>query len=190
MNRTRLFPGLVLVAALASFFFGDARAVGPAGADYRMVPGDRLEISVWKEADLQKAVTVMPDGNLSFPLIGLVAAAGKTIDELRGEVEKKLTAYIPEPVVTVSVTEQAGRVYVIGQVARSGAFPINPRINVLQALALAGGLTPFAKGGDILVLRTSASGQQSMPFKFNQVSEGRGLEQNISLESGDVIIVP
>lgn len=190
MNLARLFPGLVLAAALAIFPVVDAYAVGPTGADYRMVPGDRLEISVWKEADLQKAVTVMPDGKLSFPLIGLVDAAGKTLNELRSEVEKKLTAFIPEPVVTVSVTEQAGRVYVIGQVARSGAYPINPRINVLQALALAGGLTPFAKGGDILVLRAGASGQQSISFKFNQVSEGRGLEQNISLESGDVIIVP
>jgi polysaccharide export outer membrane protein len=183
---SRRFLSTLLFAVVA----GTAAAAGPATAEYRMVAGDRLEIAVWKEADLQKTVTVMADGNLSFPLIGQVAAAGKTIDELRREVEKRLTAYIPEPVVTVSVTEQAGRVYVIGQVTRSGAYEINPSINVLQALALAGGLTPYAKGDDILVLKNAGGGQRALPFKFGQVSQGRNLDQNVSLESGDVIIVP
>ena len=185
-------------AALAAFAlailgpFADlASAAAPALADYRILPGDKLEVSVWKEAELQKPVTITPDGKLSFPLIGVIVAAGKTVDEVRIEIEKRLTMYIPEPVVTVSVTDLAGRVYVIGQVLRAGALQTNPRINVLQALALAGGLTPFAKGDDIIVLKAGDAGQQrTLQFKFGQVAQGRNLEQNVLLESGDVIIVP
>jgi len=168
-----------------------AHAAGPVGAEYRLLPGDRLEIAVWKEADLQKVVIVTPDGNLSFPLIGVVSAAGKTIVEVRQEIERRLATYMPDPVVTVTVTALAGRVYVIGQVARPGAFETNPRINVLQALALAGGLTPFAKGDDIIVLRADPAGSQRvLQFRFGQVSQGRNVEQNTLLENGDVIVVP
>ena len=168
-----------------------ADAAGPVGAEYRLQAGDRLEIAVWKEADLQRTVIVTPDGNLSFPLIGLVAAAGKTISEVRQEIEKRLSTYMPDPVVTLAISALAGRVYVIGQVARPGALEMNPRINVLQALALAGGLTPFAKGDDIILLRGDVTGDQRvLQFKFGQVSQGRNLEQNTLLESGDVVIVP
>jgi polysaccharide export outer membrane protein len=177
---------LVLSAGAAS-----THAAGPVNAEYRLLPGDRLEVAVWKEADLQKVVIVTPDGNLSFPLIGIVSAAGKTLVEVKQEIERRLATYMPDPVVTVTVTALAGRVYVIGQVARPGALETNPRINVLQALALAGGLTPFAKGDDIIVLRAVASGDQRvLQFKFGQVSQGRNLEQNTPLENGDVIVVP
>ena len=159
-----------------SFVPVTAQAVAPIGAEYRLLPGDRLEIAVWKEADLQKVVIVTPDGNLSFPLIGIVSAAGKTIVEVRQEIERRLATYMPDPVVTVTVTALAGRVYVIGQVVRPGALETNPRINVLEALALAGGLTPFAKGGDIILLRADPAGSQRvLPFTVGQVSQGRNV---------------
>lgn len=187
----RIVVLLLLAQVISMPFSGPASAAAPALADYRILPGDKLEIAVWKEAELQKPVTITPDGKLSFPLIGVIVAAGKTVDEVRVEIEKRLATYIPEPVVTVSVTELAGRVYVIGQVLRAGALQTNPRINVLQALALAGGLTPFAKGDDIIVLKAGEAGQQrTLQFRFGQVAQGRNLEQNVLLESGDVVIVP
>lgn len=187
--RTAMVVGIALAASWP--VAEPATAATPALADYRILPGDKLEISVWKEAELQKPVTITPDGKLSFPLIGVIAAAGKTVDEVRVEIEKRLMTFIPEPVVTVSVTDLAGRVYVIGQVLRAGALQTNPRINVLQALALSGGLTPFAKGDDIIVLKAGEAGQQrTLQFRFGQVAQGRSLEQNVLLESGDVVIVP
>ena len=99
--------------------------------------------------------------------------------------------YIPEPVVTVTVEDvQGNRVYVIGQVTRPGMFVMNPQVNVLQALSLAGGTTPFAKLDSISVLRSSGTTQKTLPFRYSQVVEGKGLEQNITLESGDVVVVP
>jgi len=162
-----------------------------APADYKLHAGDRIEVSVWKEVDLQRKVTVRPDGRFTFPLTGDVKAVGRSADEIRLDIESRLKRYIPEPVVTVTVEETAGnRIYVIGQVARPGMFVMNPQLNVLQALSLAGGTTPFAKLDSISVLRNSAGSQQSLPFRYNQVVDGKSLDQNILLESGDVVVVP
>jgi polysaccharide export outer membrane protein len=162
-----------------------------ATADYTLHAGDKIEVSVWKEEDLQRQVTVRPDGRFSFPLTGDVQAVGRSADEVRGDIENRLKRYISEPVVTVTVVEVAGnRVYVIGQVARPGMFVMNPQLNVLQALSLAGGTTPFAKLDDISILRHSGMSQQTLPFRYGQVVEGKSLEQNITLESGDVVVVP
>jgi polysaccharide export outer membrane protein len=161
-------------------------------ADYRLHAGDKLDVSVWKETEMQKPnIVIAPDGKFSFPLAGQVAAAGKTVAEVRQEIENRLKAFIPEAVVTVAVLEVGGDVaYVIGQVSKPGAFLLNPRLNVLQALSLAGGGTPFAKLDSIIVLRGSHASQRALPFRFSQVSSGRNLEQNVDLESGDVIVVP
>jgi len=159
--------------------------------DYLLLPGDKLEVSVWKETEMQRIVIVRPDGKFSFPLTGEVKAAGRTVDQVRSEIEGKLARYISEPVVTVSLAEIVGnRVFVIGQVLKPGVFVMNPQVNVLQALALAGGMTPFAKTDDIIVIRGNASAQRTLPFRYGQVSSGRNLEQNILLESGDVVVVP
>jgi polysaccharide export outer membrane protein len=161
-------------------------------SEYRLHPGDKLDISVWKETEMQKPVVVIPpDGRISFPLAGQIMAAGRTVSEVRQSIETDLKRFIPDPVVTVSITDTGGNVaYVIGQVAKPGGFALNPRINVLQALSLAGGGTPFAKLDSIIVIRNSQIGQRVLPFRFGQVSEGKNLEQNVQLESGDVIVVP
>jgi polysaccharide export outer membrane protein len=159
--------------------------------DYKLHPGDEIEVSVWKEVDLQRKVVVRPDGRFTFPLSGEVAAAGRTVSDVRTDIENRLKRYIPEPVVTVSVTGIGGnQIYVIGQVNKPGAYVMNPQINVLQALSVAGGATPFAGLNDIIVIRGSGAGQRVLPFRYSDVSKGRNLEQNVLLEAGDVVIVP
>jgi polysaccharide export outer membrane protein len=161
-------------------------------ADYRLHAGDKLEVGVWKEVEMQKpSIIIRPDGKFSFPLAGDIPAAGKTVADVRQDIETRLKKYIPEPVVTVGVIEVGGNVaYVIGQVAKPGAFVMNPTLNVLQALSLAGGATPFAKLDSIIVIRTDLGGQHTLTFRYAQVSAGKDLTQNVTLESGDVVVVP
>ena len=161
-------------------------------ADYRLHAGDTLDVAVWKETELQRpTLVVAPDGRFSFPLAGQIMAAGKTVAEVRRELETKLMKYIPEPVVTVGIVGVAGNTaYVIGQVNKPGAFVMNPALNVLQALSLAGGGNPYAKMDSIIVIRGSSGAQRVLPFRFSQVSAGKDLAQNVVLESGDVVLVP
>ena len=159
--------------------------------DYRLHAGDRLFVSVWKETEMQKEVVITPDGKVAFPLAGEFVAAGRSVTEVRGEIETRLKKYIPEPVVTVTVAAVAGNVaYVIGQVQKPGAIVMNPSITVLQALSIAGGATPYAALNDIIIVRGVGGKQKPYVFRYSDVSRGRSLEQNILLESGDVIIVP
>lgn len=159
--------------------------------DYHLQPGDQIEVSVWGEEELQRIVLLRPDGKFAFPLAGEINAGGKTASEIQAELAEKLLVYIPEAVVTVSVTGIEGnQIYVIGQVQRPGSFVMNPRINVLQALSLAGGTTPFAALNNIIVIRGSGANQRVFHFAYNDITRGRNLDQNIQLESGDVVIVP
>jgi polysaccharide export outer membrane protein len=159
---------------------------------YLVQPGDLLEVSVWKEEDLQRQVLVRPDGRFSFPLAGDVDATGKTVEDLRLEVTSRLQQFIPDLVVTVTVAEIRGnKIYVIGQVNNPGEFVVNPRVDVMQALSMAGGTTPFAALNDIKILRRDESGRQrAISFAYKSVEKGRSLEQNIVLNSGDVVVVP
>lgn len=185
-----------LIVCLAIVLAGVTLQSPPVGAqgapgDYKLHAGDKLQVSVWKELDLQRTLIIRPDGKFSFPLTGEVQAAGRTPDDIRADVEGRLKKYIPEPVVTVTVEDVAGnRIYVIGQVKKPGAFVMNPRLNVLQALSLAEGATPFAKLDDIMVIRGTGASQTTLPFRYSQVTEGKSLGQNILLESGDVVVVP
>jgi polysaccharide export outer membrane protein len=158
---------------------------------YTVKPGDILSIAVWKEPDLQGPVLVRPDGSFSFPLAGQIDARGKTVGELQTIVVDKLKKFISDPVVTVSIQEVKGnKVYVLGQVNKPGEFIVNPRVDVMQALSMAGGTTAFASLGEIVILRRTDAGQQSLPFKYADVARGRNLQQNIMLQAGDVVVVP
>ncbi len=158
---------------------------------YTVNPGDVLTISVWKEPDLQADVLVRPDGYFSFPLAGEIEANRKTVDEIRIAVTEKLKRFIPDLVVTVSTVQIGGnKVYVIGQVNRPGDFLVNPRVDVMQALALAGGMTPFADVNDIRILRREGHVRKAIPFRFRDLERGKNLEQNIILQPGDVVVVP
>ena len=202
----RTFASAVLVLALyvAGASAQNARPATPAQQNknvpgaatatpgYQIQPGDLLQISVWREEDLKQEVLVRPDGGFSFPLAGDMTALGKTVEDIRKEIADRLVRYIPDLVVTVAVKEINGnKIYVIGQVNRPGGFVMNPRVDVLQALSIAGGTTPFAKLDDIIVLRRSSeTNEVKLPFRFNDVVKGRGLEQNVLLLSGDVVVVP
>jgi len=166
-------------------------AVTAQEAGYMVKPGDGLEISVWKEPDLQGPVLVTPDGSFSFPLVGQVDARGKTVTDLQQVITERLAKYISDPVVTVSIREIRGnKVYVIGQVNRPGEFIVNPRVDVIQALSMAGGTTAFAALDDIRILRRTGPKQESLEFDYNAVVRGKSLEQNIELRAGDIVVVP
>jgi polysaccharide biosynthesis/export protein len=193
-KQMKLYPLLFL--SVASFFVMPAMAEDDSGSApasaYRIQPGDVLNISVWKEQDLQADVIVRPDGGLSFPLAGDQAAEGHTVDELRKVLADKLKKYIPDPVVTVAVRALGGnRVYVVGKVARPGEFPFSRPLDVMQSLSLAGGATSFADVNDIRILRRGENGKQViLPFRYDDVSRGRHLEQNVLLQTGDTVVVP
>lgn len=190
MHKTTFL--LILLAAIAALSPAAAQeAAAPARLDYRVNPGDTLEISVWKEEDLQREVLVRPDGGMSFPLAGEIQAEGKTVAQIRADLESRLSRYIPDLVLTVTVTDVSGnRVFVVGQVEKPGVFIMNPDLDVMQALSLAGGTTPFASLDDIKILRRQGAQRTAIRFDFTQVSRGRSLEQNIVLQSGDVVVVP
>jgi polysaccharide biosynthesis/export protein len=165
---------------------------GPNEPGYRVNAGDRLDISVWKEADLQRQVLVRPDGAFSFPLAGQIMAEGRTVAEIQVELEEQLSRFIPDLVSTVTVVDVNGnRIYVLGQVNAPGSYVMNPVLDVMQALAMAGGTTPFAALKDIRILRRDDDGvQRAYGFDYTSVADGRRLEQNVQLQSGDVVVVP
>lgn len=189
MYNSLKYLALLLLTAGAS---APLAAQEPPGGGYAVQPGDILEISVWKEEDLQREVLVRPDGRFSFPLAGEVDATGKTVGELREEISANLQKYIPDLIVTVSVKSILGnKVFVIGQVNKPGEFVVNPRVDVMQALSMAGGTTPFAALNDIVVLRRDGNGsQRAIRFAYKDVERGRSLDQNIVLTSGDIVVVP
>jgi polysaccharide export outer membrane protein len=167
-----------------------SRAAGELPS-YAINAGDILQVSVWKEPDLQLDVLVRPDGEFSLPMIGEVQAAGKTVETLREEITKRISAYVPDAVVTVALKQLSGdKVYVLGKVNRPGEYAVNRYVDVMQALSIAGGTTPFASLDDIAILRRDGAGQRALEFKYSQVSKGKNLEQNIILQSGDVVVVP
>jgi polysaccharide biosynthesis/export protein len=177
---------LLTVTAIAP-----AAAAAEATAGYHFNPGDLVRVSVWREEELDRQALVQPDGTISFPLVGQIAAAGRTPQEVQGEIVKRIETYIPEPVVTVELLEARGnKVYVIGEVEHPGEYQLGRPITAVQAISLAGGFTPFAGRGRIQILRRDASGDTSIPFDYNAVADGKNLAGNIELLPGDTVIVP
>ena len=162
---------------------------GPA---YLVRPGDILQVSVWKEPELTRELLVRPDGGFSFPLAGQVHAQGRAVADIEQEIKARIERYIPEPVVTVSVMKVLGNnMNVVGKVNRPGEYIMNGPVDVLKAISMAGGTTIFADLDDIVVLRRAVDGSQiAIPFDYTEVEAGENLEQNILLQSGDVVVVP
>jgi len=158
---------------------------------YKIQPGDVLLISVWKEENLNQEVIVRPDGEITFPLVGEAKAAGGSIEKLRQLISERLKKYIPDPVVTVSIKQLSGNtIYVIGKVNRPGAFPIVRKVDVMQALSMAGGTSTYAALNKIKILRRANGKLKAIPFEYGEVEKGKNLEQNIILKAGDVVVVP
>ncbi len=185
----------LLLAWIAGMLSLPAGAIDTAdlqsSTDYVIGQGDVLVISIWKDESLTREVVVLPDGTITFPLIGTVIAEGKTVSGLKRDIEEKIKRFVPDPVLFVSVrSANSMYVYVIGRVNNPGRFVLNSNVNVLQALAMAGGLTPFAEKNAIKIIRTDNGKSSMMKFRYNDVIKGRSIEQNIILKRGDVIVIP
>jgi polysaccharide biosynthesis/export protein len=182
---------IIVAAALLLVGMATQQVAWAQDIAYKVLPGDILSISVWREPELQGSVVVRPDGGFSFPLVGEVDARGKSLADLQKVVRERVSKFIPDAVVTVSLQEIKGnKVYVIGQVNKPGEFPVSRRVDVMQALSMAGGATAFAALGDIMVIRRTETGQLVLPFHYTDVVRGKNLEQNVLLEPGDVVVVP
>jgi polysaccharide export outer membrane protein len=162
-------------------------------ADYQIGPEDVLEVSVWRNEALSKTVTVRPDGKISLPLIGDVQVAGQTADQVREAITAQLKAYYKEPPqVSLIVLQTNGYVvYIMGEVQRPAQYQVKRGTTFLQAVALAGGFTPFASTNDIVVLRKSDknSEQIAIPIRSKDILSGKNLANNILLKAGDTIVV-
>lgn len=184
-----LCGAVVFISTAAATAGGETKTKG-----YGLQPGDIIRISVWQEdrgQQPQQPILVRPDGGISYPLAGNVQAAGRTVEELTEVITKRLSKYIPNPIVTVTLEQIPGnRIYILGRVNKPGDFVIARDVDVMQALAMAGGLTPFADREGIKVLRTENGKQVPIPFNYSEVEQGEHLGQNISLHAGDVIVVP
>ena len=166
-----------------------------AEANYRINPGDILLVLVWNEDSLNQnpEILVRPDGYINFPLAGEIEAAGQTPGQLEGKLADALSDYLKDrPTVTVSLRQLSGnKIYVLGKVQRPGEYPLNRPTDVMQALALGGGLTTYAAENSISVLRRDENGQQqAIEFEYGEVKDGDALETNILLRAGDVVVVP
>lgn len=182
---------VVLLALVAAWSTTSTPAVGQAMPEYRLNPGDVVRISVWREEELLREARIQPDGTVSYPLVGSVPAANRTPTAVAETITQELEEFIPDAVVTVELLEAQGyRVYVIGEVERPGEYQLSQPITVLQALSIAGGLTPFAGTGGIRILRTQTDEQMSIAFDYDAVADDGEMDKNIFLEAGDTVIVP
>ena len=166
---------------------GEAASTTP---DYRLVAGDKLRIEVYKDDKLSQSLQVRPDGKITLPLIGDIAAAGRTSSQLRDAIATSLKEYNTNPIVTVIVVETVPPlIYVMGEVNAAGPQPLKGEMTVLQALAAAGGFKDFANTKNIRVLRQGPSGEHTtLPFNYKDAIRGGG--KPIVLQPGDTIIVP
>jgi len=189
-----LFQIVLCSLAIAAFGAASAKA---QDAGYRINGGDLLHISVYGEQNLDRDVPVQPDGGIAFPLVGNLNARNMTLKELQGKIAANLreSQYFPnitDNEVTVSMVKATGNsVSVVGQVKQPGTFAYDTQLDVMQALSLAGGLTPFASKSKIKILRRDQAGTQTaILFDYSDVEDGVHLDKNILLRGGDVVVVP
>lgn len=160
-------------------------------APYVIQAGDLIEVSVWKNPELSRTVLVRPDGRISLPLLNEIPAAGRTTLELRDLLAEKLAEYVSMNEVSVIVHEvRSVAVSVIGEVQQPGRYPLQSRTTVLDALAMAGGLTEFASCRGITVLRSDGGRTRRLPFSYKKATSADGTEENFVIQAGDIIVVP
>lgn len=186
-----IFTAQLSVAATPPTPTHTEKAAASVPAEYKIGPGDVLNISVWKEEGMQLEVLVKPDGGITFPLAGDIRASGLTTTELTTKIQSNLKRYIPNPVVTVSVLQAvSNKIYVVGKVNRPGEYQATRYMDVLQALSIAGGLTPYAESDEIRIIRRINGEKKVYMFDYDEVINGDHLESNIILQAGDTIAVP
>lgn len=188
MNKILLFAVFLLSASIWPKLVVAAEANQNI---YRLHQGDSLSVSVWRQDALQRQVVVLPDGSITFPLVGRVDVAGLSAPEVEQSIAKKLKAYIPDPVVSVVITAIDGnRAYVIGKVTHPGPLIINGPIAVLQAIAIVGGFDKFADEDGIKVIRNISGGEGIFPVHYDDIISGKDMSTNILLQAGDTVVVP
>jgi polysaccharide export outer membrane protein len=206
MALSKLLAGFLVVVVTSSggmaFAQAPAAAKAPAKAppdqsqvpdlgQYRIGPEDSLQISVWKNDAMSRAVIVRPDGKISLPLLNDVQAAGLTPLELRDVLIKQLTEYMPTPEVSVIVVEpKSFKVAVIGEVPRPGRYELRSWTTMLDMLALVGGFNQFSARGRIFILRPEGDKMKRIPFNYNKAITEGGEQENFYLRAGDIIVVP
>lgn len=188
--KERLTVFLLVLAAVprGTSFAQSAAPAAPAKASgVKVAPADVLQVNVWKEPDLTRDFEVRMDGMITVPLVGDLVVAGKTPSQISETLTKALEAYVDAPRVTVGVKANSSRFYVLGQVAKSGEFPLNGRTTVVQGLALAGGFKEFAKTEGIVIIRDD---QSVIPVNYKRIADGKEVSQNVILAPGDTVVVP
>lgn len=163
-----------------------------ATASYKLRAADRLQVSVWREEALQREVRVLPDGSISFPLVGRLSVAGLDAEQVEKQIAERLKAYIPDPIVTVALSGTDGNVvYVLGKVNKPGVVPLTANATtVLQVLSQAGGLDRFADGNAVRVLREEGGPRTVLPVRYNDLIKGDSLQTNVRVQAGDIVLVP
>jgi polysaccharide biosynthesis/export protein len=196
----RFVAGLLVISGLTVAAPAGAQAPSAGASDrdgnrnaapetYRIGPEDVLQISVWKNETMSRSVPVRPDGKISLPLLNDVQAGGLTALELREVLTKQLTAYMPNPEVSVIVTGvNSFKVSIIGEVGRTGRYELKSWTTVLDLLAMAGGFSQFASRSRIVILQPDGKGMKRIPFNYNKVVGGE--QENFYLRNGDIIVVP
>jgi len=193
MCRKQALYFLVLVAIL--FAVGAPLCTHAAAEtlppEYTIGANDHLQVFVWKEPDLTRDVTVMADGRITFPLIGEIMAAGRTVNELKKIIADKLKKFVTAPEVTVIVAQSLSRqIYTIGKLMRAGPYPLAPNMTVLQAISAAGGFAEWADTKNIMIVRHEQGKEVQLRFNYKDFVDGKNLQQNILLKPRDTIVVP
>jgi polysaccharide export outer membrane protein len=190
----RALRGLSVLGLAASSLWASPQAApakpaaSVSSSAYMVGPTDVLRVNVWREPELSVDVTVRLDGMITVPLLGDVPAAGRAPGDIAQSISQGVTRFVENARVTVAVAQaNSARVYVVGRIARPGEFPLSGGMRVLQALALAGGLTDFAKADSIAVVRGDRS---IIPVNYKRIVDGKETSQNIPLVAGDTIVVP
>lgn len=200
MHRTFL-RAITAVAVLTVTGCGGAPPLPPAppasslpSAEYRIGPGDALNIFVWRNPELTLTVPVRPDGRLSIPLVEDVVAIGKTPTTLAREFEERLSKYVKEPLVTVIVEGFVGpipeQIRVIGEAAQPRALPYRADMTLLDVMIAVGGLTRYAAGNDSVIIRTAQGEQNTYSVHLNSLIRDGDIESNVALRPGDILIIP
>jgi len=190
---------LIVASGILFFLFFDlsqpcngAEKIWVEQEPYRIGCGDILAITTWKEPDVSREnILVRIDGYITFPLLNDVQTAGLTTIQLKDNIEKGLKEFIDVPIVTITVTDPASqRFYILGEIARTGEYPIVKRLSVLQAFALAGGFTEWASKKEIILLRHEKGVDKLITINYKELINGKNIKQNITIRANDTIIIP
>ncbi len=192
MIETKRGTNRWLIPIVAILLLGGETVMAQAPeSSYRIGPNDVLNIFVWKEAELTRDVTVMPDGKITYPLIGEITAQGRTATEIKQAIADKLQKFVTAPEVTVIVKESRSQVvYTIGKLTRPGPYALAPGMTVMQALSAAGGFAEWADPKNILIVRREGGKETQLRFNYKEFTSGENLQQNILLNPGDTLVVP